>query len=364
MAPLRVVVAPDSFKGSAGAAEAAAAVARGWSRERPDDAVRLVPMADGGEGTLDAFCAAFPAARRMPVTVEGPDGRDVDAHWVLLPDGTGVVELAVTSGITLLDPLLPTDAHTRGFGQAIAAALDHGVGRLLLALGGSASTDGGAGALAALGAHLLDADGDPVPLGNRGLARLATADLGAARPVPAGGAAILSDVTNPLLGPLGAAEVFGPQKGATPEQVRVMDANLAVLARSLPAHPAAPGAGAAGGAGFGLLAWGATVSSGSAALGALLGVPDALRAADVVITGEGRFDAQSAAGKVPSYIQDVARATGTDVMLVAGRIDAPTDGFVAAVALTDLADSVASALAEAPRWLEAAGTLLASRVSR
>jgi glycerate 2-kinase len=361
---LRVVVAPDSFKGSASASQAATALARGWSRVRPDDVVRTVPMADGGEGTLDAFCAAFPGARRIPVTVEGPDGRDVGTHWVLLPDGTGVVELAATSGITLLDRPRPHEAHTRGFGQAIAAALDHGVERLLLGLGGSASTDGGAGALTAMGARLLDADGSPVAAGNQGLGRLATVDLAGLRPVPPGGAVILGDVTSPLLGPSGAAGVFGPQKGATADDVAVLEQNLARFASQVPADPLTPGAGAAGGAGFGLLAWGATIASGSAALGRLLDLPQAVRSADVVITGEGRFDAQSAAGKVPSYVLDTADTAGIPVMLVAGRVDAPTDAFTAAVALTDLAGSAESAVGQAAHWLEVAGTHLAERASR
>jgi len=147
----RVVIAPDSFKGTASAADAAAAIARGWASAAPGDELVLRPMADGGEGTIDAFEAADPGALRIPVTVQGPDGRPVATSWLRLPDGSAVVELAMTSGITLLDPLRPLDAHTLGFGQAIAAALDAGASRLLLALGGSSSTDGGIGALAALG---------------------------------------------------------------------------------------------------------------------------------------------------------------------------------------------------------------------
>ncbi|HET8949737.1 MAG TPA: glycerate kinase, partial [Solirubrobacteraceae bacterium] len=143
----RVVVAPDSFKGTASAADAASALARGWLAVHPADELVLRPMADGGEGTLDAFAAAVPGSERVPVTVHGPDGRPADAEWLRLPDGSAVVELALTSGITMLDPLLPLDAHSLGFGEAIAAALDGGATRLLLALGGSASTDGGVGAL-------------------------------------------------------------------------------------------------------------------------------------------------------------------------------------------------------------------------
>ncbi|WP_314149630.1 glycerate kinase, partial [uncultured Leifsonia sp.] len=154
-----VVVAPDSFKGSASATEVASALADGWRSVRPGDVVRLAPMADGGEGTLDAFEVAVPGAVRHPVRVTGPSGDEVDASWLLLPDGTALVELAETSGLGLLRRPAPHDAHTIGFGQAIAAALDAGATALLLAIGGSASTDGGAGALTALGARLLDADG-------------------------------------------------------------------------------------------------------------------------------------------------------------------------------------------------------------
>lgn len=157
---MRVVIAPDSFKGTASATEVAAALAAGWSSVRPNDELRLLPMADGGEGTLDAFDMAVPGGIRMPVVVHGPDNRMHESYWLLLPAGRGgataVVELANTSGITLLDPLLPLDAHTLGFGQAIAAALDHGIDRLLLAVGGSASSDGGVGALTALGGRFFD----------------------------------------------------------------------------------------------------------------------------------------------------------------------------------------------------------------
>jgi len=323
-------------------------------------------MADGGEGTLEAFETAVAGAKRMPVTVAGPDDRPVDTFWLLLPPtdaaphGTGVVELANTSGITLLDPLRPTTAHTLGFGQAIAAALDHEVSALLLGIGGSASTDGGAGALTALGARLVDDGGRAIPSGNAGLAVLASVDLGALRQLPIGGARILSDVTNPLLGELGAAAVFGPQKGADTARVGELEANLARLARLLPADPAAQGAGAAGGAGFGLLAWGAVMAPGSAAVGDALGLPSALAGVDVVVTGEGRFDEQSAAGKVPAYVAGLAAASGARAALVAGSIQAPTDQFAAARSLVDLAGGLDGALADPVRWLRAAGAALAA----
>src|SRR3712207_1013807 len=195
----RVLLAPDSFKGSATAAEVAAAVRDGWLSERGADRVVLAPMADGGEGTLDAFAAAVPSARRMSVEVDGPDGRRVRCSWLLLPDGTGVVELAAASGLPLMDRPDPFSAHTLGFGQAIADALDRGVDRLVLGLGGSASTDGGTGLLTALGARFLDAASRPVPLGATGLAALDRVDLSDLWPVPPGGVVALSVVDAPLL---------------------------------------------------------------------------------------------------------------------------------------------------------------------
>ena len=361
----RVLIAPDSFKGTATAPEVARALAAGWASVRPADELVLMPMAAGGEGTLDAFELAAPGARRMPVTVPGPDDRPVRCHWLLLPDRTGVVELACTSGITLLDPLRPMTAHTAGFGAAIAAALRHGVTRLYLALGGSSSTDGGMGALAALGAVFLDAAGRPVPVGGGGLAVLASVDLSALPALPSGGALILSDVTNPLLGSAGAAAVFGPQKGADAAQVVALESGLARLAGLLPVDPATPGAGAAGGTAFGLLAWGARIAAGSAAVGEALGVPAAVTGASVVITGEGRFDAQSAAGKVPSYLAGSAKDAGARALLVAGAIDAGAlaaapGQFADAVSLTDLAGGSAAAMTETLRWLEAAGSRLAA----
>lgn len=360
----RVVFAPDSFKGTASAADAAAALARGWHSARPADDVVLRPMADGGEGTLDAFEAAVTGSRRMPVVVRGPVSEPVATHWLLLPDGTGVVELAATSGITLLDPLAALDAHSAGFGEAIAAALDVGVERLLLAVGGSASTDGGVGALAVLGGRFLDADRRPVRLGNRGLGALARVDLSTLRPLPSGGAVVLGDVTNPLLGELGAAAVFGPQKGADAAMVDVLDGNLARLARLVPAiSPETPGAGAAGGAGFGLLAWGAEMGGGSSIVAAAIGLDRDLADAELVVTGEGRFDGQSEAGKAPSEVARLAAAAGVPVALVAGAITAEPRGFAASVALTALAGGASAAMADPMRWLEAAGARLAEEWS-
>ncbi|WP_426322076.1 glycerate kinase [Microbacterium sp. E-13] len=366
-----VVMAPDSFKGTIGAAPAAAALGAGWTRVRGADDIRLLPMADGGEGTVDAFATAVRGSRRMPVTVTGPEGVPVEATWVLLPptpdapQETAVVELAGTSGIELLGTpprLRALDAHTRGFGETIAAALAHGVSRLVLGIGSSSSTDGGAGMLTALGARFTDAAGSPIADGARGLATVAHADLSGLVPLPPGGVTVLSDVTNPLLGPRGAAAVFGPQKGARPGDVAMLDAGLARLAGLLDADPRSAGAGAAGGTGFGLLAWGARLMPGAAAVAELVGLDAAVAAASVVVTGEGSYDGQSAAGKVPAHVRAVAAAANVPVSLVAGRIapDADTSGFAATASLTELAGSGDAAMTDAVRWLEEAGARLAA----
>ncbi len=367
---MRIVFAPDSFKGSASAEAVAAALMAGWRRVRPHDELLASPMADGGEGTLDAFLSGRPGSRRMPVRVTGPNGRSIDASWVQLHDGTAVVELAGTSGITLLDRLAPETSTTVGFGEAIADAIAHGAPRLLLALGGSASTDGGVGLLAALGARVTGASSDQSPRGVLELDGIVDIDLGSLPPLPLGGAVILSDVTNPLLGPRGSAAIFGPQKGADPETVRRLEERLTRLSR-LPAFvstdPATPGAGAAGGAAYALLAWGATMRSGARAVAEATGLTTAMSESDVVITGEGRFDHQSRSGKV---VGEVMRMTGElggsrtpRLALVAGSIEAETDGFEDAVSLTDLAGSTEEALTRTSLWLQEAGARLATRVS-
>lgn len=361
-----VVLALDSLKGSIAAADAAAAVAAGWRSVEPEALLLPRPMADGGEGTVAAFAAADEGARMMPVTVRGPDAETVEAHWLLLSDGTGVVELASTSGIELLgERRLPWDADTVGFGQAIRAALDHGVTRLALGIGSSASTDGGVGLLTALGARFLDAAGAPIAPGARGLADLDAVDLAGLPALPPGGAVVLTDVTSPLRGPAGAAIVFGPQKGFDHAGAEQADAGLARLAARVPGDPDAPGAGAAGGAGFALDLWGATLTAGAAQVAALIGLDAAVRRADLVVTGEGAFDGQSAAGKVPSFVADLAAAAGVPVALVAGRIDAAADTsrFSAALSLTDLAGSGQASLADPARWLHVAGAELARSLS-
>ncbi|RFA16410.1 hypothetical protein B7R22_02675 [Subtercola boreus] len=376
---LQVIVAPDSFKGSATAVEVAEAIGGGWREARPGDTVVLTPMADGGEGTIEALALAIPGSKRMPITVTGPAGEPVEAEWLLVPGEesigtTGVVELANTSGITLLSTLLPMDAQTTGFGEAIVAALDHGVERLLLAIGGSASTDGGVGILTALGARFLDAEGDPIAPGGAGLAGLVSVDFSGLRDLPEGGAQIITDVTNPLLAVDGAAAVFGPQKGADVHQVAELDRSLAAFARIVGeaaqtarprsaahlADPEAPGAGAAGGTGFGLALWGAIIRNGAETVADAVGLERQISEADVVITGEGRFDSQSAAGKVPSFVVGLARKHETFPLLVAGSIGADPEDFAASVSLSELAGSSEAAIENPLPFLWAAGRALAN----
>ncbi len=366
----RIVIAPNAFKGSIGPLAAAEALAAGWRRVRPGDDLRLVPMADGGDGTLEALGAAEPAvAERAPVP--GPAGGVLEATWLRSASGTALLELASAGGLAALEgsPLPPrrraAEAGTLGLGTAVRIALEGGASELVLAIGGSASTDGGAGFLTALGARLLDRHGDPIPRGNAGLVQLQRIDPTGLVPPPAGGAVVLTDVTNPLLGPSGAAAVFGPQKGAADADVPMLERNLSRfaqrLAEVLPADPDAPGAGAAGGLGFGLAAWGARIVDGATEVARRVGLAAALEGADAVVTGEGRFDAQTAGGKAPARVLALAEAGRVPALLVAGTIDAETAAWADAVALTALAGDGRAAIAEPARWLTRAGELLAER---
>jgi glycerate 2-kinase len=368
-----VVLAPNAFKGTIGPVAAAEALAAGWSAARPRDVLRLVPMADGGDGTLEALASARSSVLERAHAPGQLIAPPVEARWQQGADGTAVLELASIGGLAVLagSPVPPrrraATADTTGFGEAVRIAIERGADELVLAIGGSASTDGGAGFLSALGARFLDRDGRPVPTGNAGLAGLRRIDVSALTPPPARGAVVLTDVTNPLLGPSGAAAVFGAQKGASAEDLPAMEANLArfaaIVAGVLPADPASPGAGAAGGLGFGLTAWGARIVDGAAEVARRVGLARALRGADVVVTGEGRFDDQTAGGKAPERVHALAAAARVPALLVAGSIAAPTAGWGSAVALTDLAGSSSEALADPARWLAEAGRVLAGQAA-
>nr|WP_204920576.1 glycerate kinase [Microlunatus panaciterrae] len=350
---MSVVIAPDSFKGSLSAAEVAAALAEGWLEVRPSDRVRLLPQADGGEGTLDAIEAARPDSRRHWLDgATGPDGRAVRGCWLELDDSTAVVELAQVSGLPLMAEPDALAATTTGVGELVAAALDHGCRTVLVGLGGSASTDGGAGALAALGLRLLDPDERPIGAGGAALMSLASVRGEARRPAEL---TLLTDVTAPLLGPAGAAAVFGPQKGATPDQIVRLEAGLARLAGLLGGRTDLPGMGAAGGIGYGLVqALGGRIEAGAPYISRLSGLDEAVADADVVLSGEGRFDPTSLTGKVVGHTLGLAAAAGARRGVVAGQVATQLDD-VWTQALVDLAGSTEAAMAEPRRWLVEAG---------
>jgi glycerate kinase len=367
----RVVVAPDKFKGSLTAVEAAEAIALGVRDALPDAEIVTCPVADGGEGTLDVLEAA--GARIVRLTVRGPLEEPVNARYAVL-EGTAYVESARACGIEFVEPSPETAlaAHTWGVGELLVDALMHGARRLVLTVGGTASTDGGAGMLSALGAGVLDAFGAPVGLGGGTLSRVASTELTPVRERLAGvSVAVATDVTNPLLGPDGAAAVFGPQKGAGPEEVAALDAALGRWAHALqvggaPDVSRVPGAGAGGGVAAGAIAGlGATVESGFDLIAGLTGVDEALEGADLVITGEGSLDEQSLNGKAPAGIAARARPRGVPLMALAGRIQLDEAGLaslgvIASSALIDHAESLDHARANAAELLRVRAAILVS----
>jgi len=362
---MKILICPDSFKDALPAAAAARAIACGI--RRLGEAIEPIecPLADGGEGSLDALLAATGAERRT-ATVQDALGRPARADWGWLPERrTAFVELAEASGIQALAPAERTALHstTHGVGELIRAALDAGAERLLLTLGGSATNDGGAGMLAALGARLLDGNGGDLPPGGAALAELAELDLSGLDPRLADlrvEAAV--DVDNPLLGARGASAVFGPQKGATPEEVARLDAALARFADVTAAalgeeHRELPGAGAAGGMGFAARAFlGAELRPGIELIMAQAGFEALLAEADLVITGEGQLDGQSLAGKTPIGVARAAHARGVPVAVLAGRLApgwqaAYAEGVTAAFALADGPMGLEEALARCAELL-------------
>ena len=320
---MRLVAAPNPYKGSLGAPAAARAIALGMRDVFRDAEVLEVPLADGGEGTVEALVAAR-GGELVTVTVEGPLGDPVDAAFGLIDGGrTAVVELAAASGLPLLSPERrdPRVTSTIGFGRLLEAARMRGVRRVIAGIGGSATNDAGAGMARALGYRLLDAGGADLPPGGLALSRLATIDSSEVDPSwRAIDVEVAVDVTNPLTGPEGASAVYGPQKGATPSMVRELDEALSRFAQVIGHEIAAqPGAGAAGGTGAGLMYFlGARLRRGAALVVDASGLDQALIGARAVFTGEGRVDAQTAYGKGPVEVARRARAAGVQAVLIAG----------------------------------------------
>ncbi|MGY1641867.1 glycerate kinase [Geodermatophilus sp. SYSU D00703] len=366
---VRIVLAPDKFKGSLTAPEVAAALTRGLRRSLPDAEVVEQPIADGGEGTVEMVLSAGFTARTC--VVPGPLGDPVTARYALRGD-TAVVEMSAAAGLALLPPPGPTEqtalaATTLGAGRLVADALGAGARRIVIGVGGSATTDGGAGALVGLGARVLTAEGDDVPPGGAGLADAARLDIAGLDPRLAGAEVVVAcDVDNPLTGPAGAAAVYGPQKGATPAAVARLDAALARWADVVAAATGGdlrdrPGAGAAGGIAFGLSSvLGARLTPGVGLLMELTGFADVVRDAALVVVGEGSLDAQSLRGKGPIGLAALARAAGTPVVAVAGRSlispdEARAAGLGAVHALTDLEPDPARCMTDAAALLETVG---------
>lgn len=363
---MRILIAPDKFKGSLTAVEAAAAIAEGALRVYPDAVATQFPVADGGEGTLEAAVAAGYEERINAVV--GPILAPIGAAWALRKDGNGggtaVIETAQASGLAHMEPTPENSlrAHSYGCGQLIAAALDAGATEIVLGVGGSAMSDGGSGALRALGLKPLDAAGNVVPLGGGSLSDAVSLDVSGLDPrLSAVTFRIAVDVQNPLYGSTGAAYVFGPQKGADDDAMEKLDAGLrnwaSLLREATGRDVNVPGAGAAGGFPASFLAFTrATLEGGFALVAGLTGLHEQLKDADLVITGEGSMDSQSLTGKAPIALADAARERGIPVIVVAGRIlvtpeDLAEHGVVAAAQLLDVADSPEDAVANAGKYL-------------
>jgi glycerate 2-kinase len=369
---MRIVVAPDKFKGSLTAVQVAEAVSAGLTHSRNDIETTLLPVADGGDGTV----AAALSVGYSPVRVDavGPTGEPLTTTYAVDEvNGVAVVELAAVVGLDLLPGgvLEPLRSSTHGLGLVVREALRRGVGELVLGVGGSASTDGGAGMVQAMGGRLHDRDGREVPAGGAALRDVARVDVGPVTELVGSTAVMVaSDVDNPLLGPRGAAAVFGPQKGATARDIEVLEAGLTVWERAVQEATGRdvagqPGAGAAGGAGFAALAvLGAQIRPGIQLVLELVGFEKAVAGADLVVTGEGSLDEQSLAGKAPVGVAEAARAHGVPVVAVAGRSSLTdqqlaTAGISVCYRLSDLEPDPARSMAGAAPLLTEVGRRIA-----
>ena len=365
---LRIVIAPQAFKHSIGARAAALAIERGVRSAMPDAETTLIPVADGGDGTLAALIGTT-AGQFHQATVTGPLGEPVAAQWGVMGDGqTAVIEMALASGLALIpdDRRDPRRATTYGTGELMRAALDAGHTRIIVGLGGSATNDGGTGMAAALGVRFLDSSGNELPPGGAALAALAHVDVSALHPGLANATIIgATDVTNPLCGDTGASAIFGPQKGATPEMVAELDGCLANLARVIhsdlgPDVLHTPGSGAAGGLGAGLIAFaGAELRSGIDMVCDALDFDQYAATADLVITGEGRADRSTAFDKAPVGIARRAQSFGVPTVLLAGSLGPGYDllyehGINAVVAIAEEPAELADSLQRGAELLERA----------
>lgn len=323
---MKIVVAPDSYKGNMRSATVCNIIKEAILLELPDAEVLTFPMADGGEGTVESVVAATGGVFRI-VEVFGPLGDPIEAQYGLLPDGTAIMEMAAASGIELVaeDRLNPMLATTYGTGQIVKHLLQEGYTSIVMGIGGSATVDGGIGMARALGYRFLDVNEDET----HELMQICSIDASNRFPgLKNASIRVASDVTNPLIGPNGAATVFGPQKGATPDMVKELDAGLANLWK-LAGVEGAPGDGAAGGLGYGLRAFcNAQIVSGAKLIAETVGLPAALESADLLVTGEGRTDGQTASGKLCSVLAEMAREKRVKTLLLSGALQGELDAFL------------------------------------
>lgn len=327
---MKIVIASDSYKGSLDSLQVNEAMRKGILRVFEDAEIICIPIADGGEGTVDAVmtCCGGSYCYEM---VTGPDGREVIARYGILPDKSAVIEMAAASGLPLVQDVTPDtvmNSTTYGTGQLIASALDKGCRKIYIGIGGSATNDGGIGMLQALGVSFLDADNREVGFGGKYLDKIARIDISNLDPrIRETELVVMSDVTNPLCGENGAAVVYGPQKGATEEEIAILDKGLAQFAElicqmNLPDIRNLPGAGAAGGLGGGLVSFlGAEIRPGIRAILEIADFEKSVQWADLILSGEGRIDGQSANGKVVSGIAEIAGKYNVPVIAICGSVE-------------------------------------------
>ena len=324
----RFVVVPDSFKGSLTSMQAGSIIAESIRKHFPSAGIDVIPVADGGEGTVEALVKAA-SGELVDTRATGPLGRAMDTRFGILHGDTAVLEIANVAGLPMVpkEERNPFNATTRGLGELVKQALDRGLRKIVIGLGGSATNDGGMGMLSELGVRFRDASGELLRGFGRDVGQAASVDFGGLDPRLAECELIAGcDVKNPLCGPEGASRIFGPQKGAAPEQVEVLDralkgyAELIERALERPALRDAPGAGAAGGLGFALLSLGFALSPGAQLVDRMVGLESRIAGADWVITGEGRTDGQSAYGKLPFYVASLAKKHGAKSILISGSL--------------------------------------------
>ncbi len=354
---MKIVIAPDSFKGCLNALNVAHAMRRGVQRVFPDSLIEMIPMADGGEGTVDAILCAVPG-EKIEINVTDPLGRSIMATYALIDEGeTAIIEMAAASGLTLLSKQErnPSVTSTQGTGLLIKNALDRGVKKILLGIGGSATNDGGAGLAVALGVRLLDSMGNVLPQGGAALADLVNIDMSGLDPRLAKvRIEVACDVENPLCGPEGASVVYGPQKGANTKDIQLMDKALQRLGEVLSEIAGTnllelAGGGAAGGLGAGVVGFlGAQLRPGSQMVLEVANADEKIKQADLVLTGEGRTDVQTAYGKVPVGVSALAQKYAVPVLVISGSVEGAPD-FLAYTGI-----ATCFSVAEGPTTLEEA----------